>query len=52
MKRTPQRTDPFLLVFAAVKKMAPSSREAINPEVPGECFFLFRRHVEHWSGSS
>ena len=28
-----------LLVFAAVKKMAPSSREAIGPEVPNECGF-------------
>ena len=29
------RTDP-LLVFAAVKKMAPSSREAVGPEVPDD----------------
>ena len=37
---------------AAVKKMAPSSHEAIGPEVPDECFFLFRRHVGRWSRSS
>ena len=37
--RNPRRTDPLLLVFAAVKKMAPSSREAIGPEVPDECPF-------------
>ena len=35
MRRNPRRTDP-LLVFVAVKKMAPSSREAIGPEVPDE----------------
>ena len=40
MRRNTRRTDP-LFVFTAVKKMAPSSREAINPEVPGECFFFF-----------
>ena len=34
----PRRTDP-LLVFVAVKKMAPSSLEAIGPEVPDECPF-------------
>ena len=34
----PGRTDP-VLVFTAVKKMAPSSREAIGPEVPDECPF-------------
>ena len=39
VRRNPWRTDP-LLVFAAVKKMAPSSREAIGPEVPDECFFF------------
>ena len=36
MRRNPRRTDPWK-VFAAVKKMAPSSREAIGPEVPDEC---------------
>ena len=51
VRRTPRRTDP-LLVFAAVKKTAPSSREAIGPEVPDECIFLFRRHVAQWSRSS
>ena len=45
MRRNTRRTDP-LFVFTAVKKMAPSSREAINPEVPGECFFFF---VATWS---
>ena len=39
MIRNLRRTDP-LLVFAAVKKMAPSSREAIGQEVPDECFFF------------
>ena len=34
MRRNPRRADPFLLVFAAVKKMAPSPRGAISPEVP------------------
>ena len=34
------RTDP-LLVFAAVKKTAPSSREATSPKVPDQCFFCF-----------
>ena len=51
VRRNSRRTDP-LLVFAAVKKMAPSSREAIGPEVPDECFFLFRRHAGQWSRSS
>ena len=36
--RSCHASDP-LLVFAAVKKMAPSSREAIGPEVPDECPF-------------
>ena len=31
-------TDP-VLVFAAVKKMAPLPLEAIGPQVPNECFF-------------
>ena len=35
MRRNPRRTD-LLLVFAAVKKTAPSSREALSPEVPDE----------------
>ena len=34
--RSYHASDP-LLVFAAVEKMAPSSREAIGPEVPDEC---------------
>ena len=38
MRRNPGRTD-HLLVFAAVKKMAPSSREAIGSEIPDECPF-------------
>ena len=38
MRRNPWRTDP-LLVCAAVKKMAPSSLEAIGPQVPDGCFF-------------
>ena len=33
----PWRTQFPLLVFAAVKKMAPSSREAIGPEVLDAC---------------
>ena len=37
-KNPSRRTDP-LLVFAAVKEMAPSSREAIGPEVPDERLF-------------
>ena len=37
LRRNPRRTDPSL-VFA-VKKMAPSSREAIGPEVPDESPF-------------
>ena len=37
VRRNPWRTDP-LLVFAAVKMTTPSSREAIGPEVPDECF--------------
>ena len=47
------RTDP-LLVFAAVKKTAPSSREAFGPEVPDESFFvssprgaIFRKLLMH-----
>ena len=43
--------DP-LLVFAAVKKMAPSSREAIGRKFLTNAFFLFRRQVGQWSGSS
>ena len=35
MRRNPRRTD-LLLVIAAVKKMAPSSREAIGADVPDE----------------
>ena len=38
VRRNPRRTDP-VLVFAAVMKMAPSSREATGPQVPNECFF-------------
>ena len=37
-RRNSWHTDP-LLVFAAVKKTAPSSREAIGPEVPDESPF-------------
>ena len=36
--RSYHASDP-LLVFIAVKKMAPSSREAIGPEVPDESPF-------------
>ena len=36
--RSHHASDP-LLVFAAVKKMAPSSREALSPEVLDECPF-------------
>ena len=38
------RSDP-LLVFGAVKKMAPSSREAIGQEVPDESHSRLPRHV-------
>ena len=38
MRRNPRRTDSSL-VFAAVKRMAPSSLEAIGPHVPNKCFF-------------
>ena len=38
LRRNPRRTDPSF-VFTAVKKTAPSSREAIGPEVPDECPF-------------
>ena len=38
MRRNPRHTDPLLL-FATVKKMVPSSLEAIGPQVPNECFF-------------
>ena len=36
VRRNPRRTDP-LFVVAAVKKMAPESREAIGPEFHDEC---------------
>ena len=36
VRRNHWRTDS-LLVFAAVKKMAPSPREAIGPEAPDVC---------------
>ena len=39
LRRNPRRTD-LLLVFAAVKKTAPSSREAIGAEVPDACIFF------------
>ena len=44
-RRTSRRKDP-LLVFAAVEETAPSSREAILPQVPDVCFFCF---VDTWS---
>ena len=37
--RSYHASDP-LLVFVAVKKMAPSSREAIGPEVPDACMLF------------
>ena len=38
-RNPPALTVSFVGFFAAVKKMAPTSRGAIGPEVPDECLF-------------
>ena len=46
VRRNTWRSQSPLLVFAAVKEMAPSPRGAIGPEVPDECFFLNKITLE------